>query len=134
MSKLTIDKECRELVRAMNLCRGVSTFYSCCGHGEKVFVIKFKVGTLSDLLPVVLASGGHLGNPVWACFVENDTHKEKDIVFTLTSPSDVKGADAYDQASQIAKNIYSLLSNDEIRTRLGLDWADRGKQLELDFD
>jgi hypothetical protein len=48
-----MDPECMALCDALNALPGISTFESCCGHGEHPFRIWFFAERVSDLKPAI---------------------------------------------------------------------------------
>lgn len=132
---IKIDEECKKLVTAMNKCAGIRTYYSCCGHGNDSFIVRFKAESLNAVYPILAASDGGMGGPSWACFVEKDdgASPKSCISFTLLSQKGVVGPTAYREAAIIAANIAKVLNNEELCAKYGLRWADKGAQLVFDF-
>ena len=46
------DKDCIDLCKALNRLPGITTFESCCGHGESNYHIFFGAKSLEGLAPI----------------------------------------------------------------------------------
>jgi len=99
-----IDKECIKLCKAMNRLTGVTTQFSCCGHGESSFSIVFfcKNVNISYLMPIVIDLPDD-----WSCSIDvTSTGKGRTTLprFVLLSGSKI-GEIAYKDANDIADKI-----------------------------
>ena len=98
-----LDPECLSLFKAMNALPGIRTVESCCGHGQRPFMIWF-VPDDFECLPDLLywIDPCHTDLKRWRCRVYTDFSKSP-VVFLLESQT--KGEEAYAEADEIAKMI-----------------------------
>jgi len=97
-----MDKESIKLCDAMNLMPGISTFESCCGHGEKPYHIAFMARSLK-VLPDLLYwfDGCHTAEYGWLIEVGTDCGKSP-VHFVVVGPI---GQEAYEASYKIADYI-----------------------------
>lgn len=101
-----VDAECRALCEAMNLCPGIHTIESCCGHGETPYSIFFVTERLS-YLPFLLWHFDvcHCGFSGWRVEAYTDCAMCP-VRFYLEGPI---GPVAFEQSEKIAALILSSL-------------------------
>ena len=98
-----IDPEVVYLCDAMNLCPGIHTIESCCGHGKAPYRIWFTIlslGNIAEKLPDLLYwfDGCHSGCYGWCCKVTTDCAKSP-VTFLIEGPV---GEQAYRESIRIA--------------------------------
>lgn len=106
-----MDPECVPLCNAINRIRGIRTIESCCGHGERTFKIWLDVSAAGlENLPKLLyfLDPCHIGFRWW-CKVTTDCAMSP---VTFRIESEVKGAEAYKEANEIAARIYAHLDSE----------------------
>ncbi len=98
-----MDPECIPLVEAMNIVKGISTFESCCGHGNHPFRIFFSAESLEVLPPLLYwFDKCHSGVDGWRVEVSTDCSMSP---ATFMATSTTKGEKAYAEANEIAEII-----------------------------
>jgi hypothetical protein len=109
--KFILDKECINLVGALNSIRGIQTRESCCGHAEESFYVIFKIKKLESLIYLLKSIDNKYwenmksrGFKNWNCSVVSPEKIGRPILFKLDSGSLV-GPVAYKQADKIADGI-----------------------------
>lgn len=88
------DVESVALVDAMNMVPGIQTVESCCGHGEREFLIWFQTESLDDL-PSLLYwfDSCHCGLRGWRVIAKTDCAMSP-VTFMVEGPiGDYEGAD-----------------------------------------
>lgn len=99
----TIDKEVIELCDAMNRFKGVTTFESCCGHGDYPFRVWFVVDSLESLPPLLyFFDGCHSGIYGWTVKVTTDCAMSP-VHFCACSK--LMGEGAYYESTEIARYL-----------------------------
>jgi hypothetical protein len=97
-----LDDECLDLCKALNAISGIRTLESCCGHGDRPYMIWFKPESLDDLPKVLYwLSGCHSGCYGWQVIVYTDCGQSP-AVFRIEGPT---GAVAYSDSKTIAQVI-----------------------------
>ncbi len=93
-----IDKECVPLCNALNALPSITTFESCCGHGDHPYRIFFKTATIWGLGPILRS----LSSTAWrveACWANGNNS----IYFMLEGP--IGPADMPGGANELAEWI-----------------------------
>lgn len=81
-----MDLECIPLCDALNSLPGISTFESCCGHGELPFRIWFHADTLEALIIPTISFNKFYGNKIgWRIEVCHSEHPLK-VNFMVEGP------------------------------------------------
>ncbi len=97
-----IDRQCRDLCKAINLVKGMRTISSCCGHGKtpyRVWFVAEDLGCLPDLL--YWFDGCHSGYYGWQVTISTDCAKSL-ARFLIEGPT---GEQAYKESEYIASLI-----------------------------
>ena len=107
-----LDPECRSLCDALNRLPGIQTIESCCGHGERPFLIFFIADSLESL-PAALYYFDvcHCGFGGWRVVAITDCGMNP-VKFMVEGP-----IGAYDQAADIAERINKYVSECETSNR-----------------
>jgi len=89
-----MDKECKNLVNAINMVPGLHTTESCCGHGEIPFHIWLRPEKMKNLLPMLyFLDTCHSGIVGWSCECYTDCAMHG-VTFMVEGPvGDYEGAD-----------------------------------------
>lgn len=113
-----VDKECHNLIRAINKIPGIATTSCCCGHDKQEFHVGIEIKDFT-FLPVLLyyldichtdfpdePGGGWVKG--WTCQVYTDCAMSEPRYMIL---SNRKGELAYKESELIAKNIEQFLKS-----------------------
>ena len=102
-----IDPEVVPLCNALNRMKGVRTFESCCGHGNRVFVIWFTVSSMITLGRLAFGLyGSHSSHEAsWTIWVDQPTDGRTDFQPTFCFQSQSFGKAAYKQVNEIAEML-----------------------------
>jgi hypothetical protein len=97
-----MDEEVIPLCRALNGLDGITTVESCCGHGDRPFLIWFIVDNVDDVAPVCyFADDCHTECPGWSVTVMTDCMMSP-VKYLLEGP---KGELGYAAAGIMAELI-----------------------------
>lgn len=95
-----IDRDCRDLCRAMNKLPGIETTGCCCGHYKRPYWIHFRASSLDDLPRLLYYfTLCHCGFGGWSVSVNTDCSMAP-VYFTIEGPV---GELAYEQSKKIAE-------------------------------
>ena len=104
-----MDRECVMLCDALNGFPGISTFESCCGHGEGPYCIWFQADKLASLPPVLYwFAFCHSGCPGWHVEAGTDCSMAP-AYFLVEGPV---GEQGYEDAQAIAGYITAYLKEE----------------------
>ena len=123
------DPECIELCRAINVLPGIRTSESCCGHARKPFRIWLHFDA-NDLRGLVLLTRAidhrYSGGPCWRLELSiSDVSLPDNLAYPisicLSSPENVSGPQAYQEAHELADNIAISVNHENFLHGFGLN-------------
>lgn len=104
-----VDIPCIALCDAINSMDGLKTSWSCCGHGDREFMIFIKSDHTDKFAPLLYLLNrikGWKQAKIWTIQLTART-ENGGVAFLLSSES--KGQEAFDEADIIAKYIVKIL-------------------------
>ena len=114
-----LDTECLELCTELNLCPGIRTIESCCGHEEKPYCIWFRADSLKDLpLVCYCFDGCHCGYYDWKVIASTDCGMSP-ITFMIEGPAQNATEQAFEIAAVIREEREPQSVQDEGNSSLG---------------
>lgn len=105
-----VDIPCISLCDAINSMEGLKTSWSCCGHGDREFMVFIQPehpDKLAPLLYLLTRMQGWKQSRRWTIQLVARTPDSK-VAFLLSSES--RGQEAFYEADAIARNIPKLLA------------------------
>ena len=98
-----IDKECKNLCKAINKFPGIRTVESCSGHGKSNYFIAFEADSLRDLPRLLFwFDACHCGFSGWKFFVHTDCIMSP-VTFQIKCEN--IGRKVFQQAEEIARML-----------------------------